>query len=180
MFKNRNSYKDAAKVLKAGGACVLPTDTIYGIHCQALNKESVERVYSIKSRDRSKPFIILIPSIKALKEFGITFNEKELKRYWPGPISIKFPSDNNGFEYLHCGKGSLAFRLPKKKSLIKLMKQVGPLISTSVNKEGEPSISSVVEAQQKFDGQIDLYVDEGPLDNKPSKLIDLQNTVYRE
>jgi len=63
--------KKIIKILKEGGIGVLPTDTIYGLVGSALNKETVEMIYKIRKREKTKPFIILISSPKDLKIFEI-------------------------------------------------------------------------------------------------------------
>ncbi len=110
-----DDWEKAGKILLNGGIAVLPTDTIYGLHCLATNKGAVERIYDLKGRDRAKPFIILISSLDDLKSYGVTVDEKLselLANYWPGPNSIILPVTNERFEYLHRGTKSLAFRLP--------------------------------------------------------------------
>jgi len=67
----QNNWKKAEKILNKDGVVVLPTDTLYGIIGRALSKKTVERIYEIKGRDRSKPFIVLITSYKDLEIFGV-------------------------------------------------------------------------------------------------------------
>ena len=69
----------------------MPTDTVYGIVGQALKKETVERIYSVRKRTPDKPMIILISSVDDLKLFGVDADEKSKKflfKFWPGKVSI--------------------------------------------------------------------------------------------
>jgi L-threonylcarbamoyladenylate synthase len=173
-------------LLKKGKIVVLPTDTLYGIHTPASNKESVEKVYEIRGRAPEKPFIILIGSIEQLKLFNIevdTEAEKILNKYWPGKVSIILPCPEEKFAYLHRGTKTLAFRLPNKTDLIDLLKQTGPLITTSVNPEGLEPAKTIEECKKYFGEEIDFYVDEGKLDSLPSTLISISGgkiTVLRQ
>ncbi|HAZ29531.1 TPA: hypothetical protein DCY43_02140, partial [candidate division WWE3 bacterium] len=72
ILKSWRKQRKVKETLLAGGLCILPTDTIYGIHCRAFDKEAVERVYKLKGRNYSKPFIVLIPDIYALQAFNFS------------------------------------------------------------------------------------------------------------
>lgn len=173
-----SSFLNAIDILKKGGLAVLPTDTIYGIHTPALNKKSVEEVYKIRKRAPNKPFIILISSINDLNRFGIEVNQKVknfLNSNWPNPLSVILSCPDKKFKYLHRGTKTLAFRMPKKEKLRKLIAETGPLISTSVNEEGKRPATTVKKAQEYFGQQIDVYVDKGPLQGKPSTLVKIEN-----
>jgi len=164
--------------LKKGELSILPTDTLYGIHTPALNKESVENVYKIRNRAPEKPFIILIGSIDQLKLFKIKVDDKTneiLKKYWPGKVSIVLPCPYKEFEYLHRGTNSLAFRFPNIKELTTLLLKTGPLISTSANPEGMPYAKTIKEAKEYFGDKINNYIDQGEIDSLPSTVIKIQN-----
>lgn len=82
---------------------------------------------------------------------------------------------NDQFFYLHRGIKSLAFRLPKNKNLLKLLKQTGPLIAPSANPEGLPTPETLNQAIAYFGEQVKFYVDGGTLTSQPSTLIKLEN-----
>jgi L-threonylcarbamoyladenylate synthase len=162
------------ETLKNGGVAVLLTDTLYGLVGQALNKKTVARIYKIKDRNSKKPLIILIYSIKDLKLFGIKVNDglkKDLKKFWPGPVSIILPCPIKKFEYLHRGTKTLAFRIPRKNSLIKILKKTGPLVAPSANPENLPPAQNITEAKKYFGKNVDFFLNGPKSKNKPSKLI---------
>lgn len=164
--------------LKKGELAILPTDTLYGIHTPALNKQSVEKVYKIRNRAPEKPFIILLGSIDQLKLFNIEVADKTkqlLNKYWPGKVSIVLSCPIPEFEYLHRGTNSLAFRLPDNEYLIDLLLKTGPLISTSANPEGKPYAKTIQEAKEYFGDKITNYIDQGKIDSLPSTVIKIQN-----
>lgn len=165
------------EILKRGGIGVLPTDTIYGILGSALNKRSVKRIYKIRKREKRKPFIILISSPKDLKIFGIkikSFQKKLIKKFWPGPNTLIFECKGKRFSYLHRGKKSLAFRVPKSKWLRKVLKKTGPLVAPSANLAKKPFAKTIKEARKYFNLEVDFYFDAGRIDKKPSRIIDIR------
>lgn len=169
---NKKIVKDLGKELRNGKIGVIPTDTIYGIVSSALNRKSVLKLYKIRKRNLKKPMIVLISSIKDLDLFGVKIDKKIIKKYWPGKVTIIVPVKK--FEYLHKGKESLAFRLPKDKDLIELLKISGPLVAPSANIEGKKPAQTVEEAKKYFDDKIDFYLDGGRLKSRPSKIISLE------
>jgi len=170
---NNKIIKEIGNDIKKGLIGVIPTDTIYGIVCSAMNKKSVEKLYKIRKRDLKKPMIILLSSIKDLNLFDIKIDKKITDKYWPGKVSIIVPIKK--FTYLHRGKESLAFRLPDNKDLIKLLKLSGPIVAPSANVEGGEPAQTIEEAYNYFQDKIDFYVDCGKLKSKPSKIISLMD-----
>lgn len=175
-----DDWEIARKILLKGGVVVLPTDTIYGLHCLTAHKADIERIYKLKGRDASKPFIVLISSLDDLKLFGVKLDDKLtalLKDYWPGPNSIILPiSDADGeLAYLHRGTNSLAFRFPAYKPLKELLRQTGPLVSTSANHSGHPPASDIPTTKAYFGNSVDFYLDGGKLINPPSYVFKLSD-----
>jgi len=162
------------KILENGGVGVTPTDTLYGLVAQALNKQAVSRVYRLKQRSVHKPFIILISSYEDLAVFGIKMDrntESLLKKYWPGPVSIILPSTLEKFRYLDRGSEGLAFRLPKKKKLLEILKKTGPLVAPTANPENKRPARNIGQAKKYFGNKVDFYLGGGTLNSKPSSLI---------
>ncbi|MEK7598736.1 MAG: L-threonylcarbamoyladenylate synthase [Patescibacteria group bacterium] len=166
------------KTMTDGGVGVLPTDTLYGIVCSAKNRKSVEHVYELRERNLKKPSIILISDMKDLKFFSIKLDEvtrKILSRVWPGQVSVILPCAGKKFSYLHRGTKSLAFRLPGKKDLVRLIKKTGPLIAPSANFEGLLPATTVREAKNYFEDCVDFYVAGGKLESLPSTIVAIKN-----
>ena len=168
--KNKN-----IEILRKGGIGVMPTDTIYGVVGQALNKKTVERIYAVRKRTPSKPMIILISSFDDLKLFNIKIELERLNKFWPGKVSIILPCPDEKFYYLHRGSNSLAFRLPNNENLQKLISQTGPLVAPSANLEGLPPATTIKEAKKYFGDKVDFCLDGGKIEGSPSKLIKLGN-----
>ncbi len=170
-----DSWEKAAMLLLEGWVGVIPTDTIYGLTALAFNSQAVDRIYQLKKRDSRKPLIVLISSFNDLKKFGVkltSWQKQVLNQCWPGKTSVVLKCSPKKFVYLHRGRQTLAFRLPAKKNLIKLLKTVGPLVSTSANIEGYPPATTVTQAKKYFGKKV-FYLDSGKIISKPSTLIDL-------
>lgn len=182
------TFKETDKVvglLKSGKIGVMPTDTIYGIVGSALDPKAVEEIYSLRKRDLSKPMIILISDLNDLNHFNISLTKEQkrfLQKNWPNPLSIVLPCTSEKFVYLHRGKKSLAFRMPKNKMLLEILKKAGSLLAPSANlaKNKQSLISgefkpaeTITEAKKYFGDKIAFYVDGGKLKSKPSTIIQL-------
>ncbi|MDO8639010.1 MAG: L-threonylcarbamoyladenylate synthase [Candidatus Daviesbacteria bacterium] len=164
------------ELLKLGRIGVMPTDTIYGIVGSALNPDTVEAVYKLRKRSGNKPFIILISSMDDLQSFGIKLTKQQvdfLQKNWPNPLSVILPLNSEKYNYLHRGKNSLAFRMPKDEKLLELLKQTGPLVAPSANYEGERPAETIDEAKRYFGDRVDLYIDGGNITEKSSTIIQL-------
>ncbi len=153
---------------------VMPTDTIYGLHCLANDLASIDRIYQIKQRPDKMPFITLVENASCLVEFGVSLNdflEEQINIHWPGPNTLIFKLNDGS---------TRSFRQPNNIFLQEILSQTGPLISTSSNIHGQPSAISIQEAQKYFDTQVDFYVDAGILNNPPSSVYDLsQNSLIK-
>ncbi|HET9721591.1 MAG TPA: L-threonylcarbamoyladenylate synthase [Candidatus Saccharimonadales bacterium] len=163
------------ELLRDGAVGLLPSDTIYGLSCRALDKAAVERIHKLKGRDSNKPLIVLIADTKMLDLLSISGNQaKQVEPYWPGAISLEFQAPSSP-HWLHRGFKHFAIRVPDYPELRDLIRQVGPIVSTSANLQGQQPVASVAAAQEFFGDKLDFYVDVGELDNPPSTLAILEN-----
>lgn len=163
--------KEIVRLLQKGGVGLLPSDTIYGLSCRALDKQAVERIHHIKRRDKNKPFVILISGMDQLKDLGITTTDAALAlSYWPGKLTIICDAEKSP-GWLHMGFRTLAVRQPDYPGLRELIKITGPLISTSANMQDGRPAESVFQAKKYFGDKLDFYVDAGRLSGRPSTIV---------
>ena len=170
------------KTLNAGGIAVMPTDTMYGLVARALDKTAVERVYLVKNRSPKKPCIVLLSSRDDLAKLGVVLEGRTaeiINALWPGPVSMILNIDAPGFEYLHRGLGTLAFRLPANERLQRILAATGPLIAPSANPESFPPATTIEAAQRYFHDAVDYYEDGGVRENVPSTLIAIEHGTVR-
>jgi len=170
-----NKFDDrVVDILKQGGVGLLPSDTVYGLSCVALDKVAVARLHRIKERSRYKPFIVLISNLEMLNLLSIdTGDVNFIKKYWPGALTVIFDAPDSP-NWLNRGLGSLAVRMPAKPELIELIDKCGPIISTSANLENQPTFDSAERAREAFGDKLDFYVDIGEIKGKlPSTIVKL-------
>lgn len=166
--------------LKGDGVGVLPSDTIYGLSCLALNQEAVERIYQLKGRDYHKPLIILLANIEQAGQLGIEPNVLEpVRKLWPAPLTVIVSTGQMTPEFLHRGMHALAVRIPNNAELRELISEIGPIVSTSANVQGQKPANSVAKAREYFGDRLDFYIDAGVLNNMPSTLVRLKNDKLR-
>lgn len=162
---------EVVRLLKSGGVGFMPSDTIYGLSCRALDKKAVERIHALKRRDSGKPCIVLISKINQLKDLNIDSAQAGvMEEYWPGKISLEFNAPDAP-TWLHLGLGRFAVRMPDDKELLRLIDGVGPIISTSANIQGDKPAISIEEAKEYFGDQLDFYIDSGKIHSEPSTIV---------
>ncbi len=178
MVVTKKFTKEIKDKLKKGAVGIIPTDTLYGIVGSAVIPATVERIYKVRKRTPSKPMIVLLPSISALRIFGVKLPARlrtVVNRFWPGKVSIVFECSDKKFRHIHRGNKTIAFRVPDNPKIIKVLKRTGPLVAPSANPQGAHPSASVKEAFDYFDDAVDFYVDSGRLYGKPSTLIRFPN-----
>ena len=184
----QKAINKVVEVLKQGGVVVFPTDTVYGFLADAENKKAVEKIFKIKKRPRSKLLPVFIKDLKMAKKLAeideptsakasAGKQEKILKKYWPGKYTFILNKKKTARLY-GVDKDKIALRIPKYKFLNDLLKKINkPLVQTSVNISGQPSLTRISDIIKEFEGQKnkpDLIISAGNLPKvKPSTIIDL-------
>ena len=150
--------------LNQGGVVVIPTDTMYGLVARASDRQAVERVYKVRGRAPEKPCIVLVAARWQITDTSLwTTQHKTLADvYWPGALSLVAPTATTE-PYLHRGTHTLAYRMPDRDDLRRLLTNTGPLIAPSANPEGQKAATTLQEAQAYFGDTVDGYVDGGTL-----------------
>ena len=172
---NPSNIKEIITALKNGAVLVCPTDTVYGLACDALNEKAVEKIYKIKKRPKNKPLSVFVKDLKMAKEIAEIGEKQEkiLKKYWPGKFTFVLNKKNK--------KGTIALRIPKYKFLNDLLKKINnPLAQTSANISGQLPLIKISDIISQF-GKLDiLAIDAGDLKkSKPSKIIYLTSNKIK-
>ncbi len=157
---------------QAGAVGVIPTDTVYGLIARAADQTAVDRLYKLKNRAH-KPGTIIAASLEQLEGLGLKRRYlKAVEQFWPGAVSVIIPAADPALAYLHQGQQALAVRIPNHPELVALLKNTGPLLTSSANHPGSPTAVTVQEAKDYFGDRVDFYVDGGDLsDHQPSTII---------
>ena len=164
------SFDRLAEALAGGQVAIIPCDTMYGIVGVAPDTE--DRIRTIKGRGESKPFLQLVGEATWVTRVSDSPLPPSLSKYWPGPLTIVFPTRQGG---------TVALRLPDSLFLRRLLKAVGrPLYSTSVNRASEDPLVDVAAMRREFERDVDLIFDAGNLPpGPPSTLVDITVSPYR-
>lgn len=135
----QTEIKKTIEVLKKGGTILYPTDTVWGIGCDATNSKAVAKVFSLKSRKENKSLIILLDSVDKIKNYVQNYPEQasDLIDSYHKPLTIVFSGAKNLAKNLIAEDGTIAIRIIKHEFCNKLIKGFGkPLVSTSANVSG--------------------------------------------
>jgi len=159
----------AAKVISGGGLAVIPTETVYGIAANSLDKKALERLYEIKKRAADKPFSLLIAEKSKADELAGDIPVaayKLMHKFWPGPLTIILKG---------AGEAKVGLRMPDHPVALKIIEQAHVVIACpSANVAGEPAPDNFAQAIQNMDGLVDLAVDAGPAKlGQESTVVDL-------
>ena len=163
-----------SKVVK-GEVFIYPTDTIYGLGCNAYNKKAVDKIRKIKQREND-PFSVIAPNKKWIKDnCEITKEAEEWIEKLPGPYTliIKLKNKNAVAENVHPGKDTLGIRIPEHWISDFALTIETPIVTTSANKHGETFMTSEENLDQEIKRKIDFMIYEGEKKGQPSKLIHL-------
>jgi len=150
-------FEEAARILERGGLVVFPTETVYGIAANLLNRDAVERLKVLKSRDETKQFSIHIGAKSDVEKYAVQILPrayKVMERFWPGPLTV----------VLNAPAGrSVGLRMPKNEVALRLLGYVDfPVIVPSANLAGRPAPQDAAAALKDLDGRVDMVLDAGP------------------
>jgi L-threonylcarbamoyladenylate synthase len=172
------SIQEAAKTLIRGGVIVYPTETVYGIGANALDEQSILRVFQIKKRSTSMPIFLAVSSLKMLDRVAeLSEDDREvLKRLVPGPVSVLVRRKGLVPDVLTAGSVLVGIRFPDHKMALKIIDAVGPITSTSANRTGFPPPVSADEVSPEIADRVEMVLDGGRCKfGQPSTLLDLTN-----
>ncbi|MDO8639610.1 MAG: L-threonylcarbamoyladenylate synthase [bacterium] len=182
-IKNNNLKKiieATAMSIRGGEVIVFPTDTVYGLICDATNKEAVAKIFKIKKRGNKKALPIFVKDMKMAKELAEVngAQEKLLKKSWPGKITFILKRKKGKIKIYGVKEKTIGLRIPHYKLINMLMDKVKkPMVGTSANLAENPSSTEIEEIIRQFKDQKyqpDLIIDaKNLIPSKPSTIIDL-------
>jgi L-threonylcarbamoyladenylate synthase len=181
----KNDIINASKVLVAGGLILYPTDTIWGIGCDATDEAAVRRVYALKKRADGKAMIVLTDSVAKLNLYVKEIPETayDIAELSDTPMTIIYPGGKNLAANLLADDKSIAIRITKaifSKTLCEVFRK--PIVSTSANISGELSPRTFSEISEEIKKGVDYIVEYSQNDNSVKKAssiirIDVDNRV---
>jgi len=169
--------KQAVKAIKDGAVFVYPTDTVYGLGCNALNEDAVERIRSIK-RNWEQPFSVIAPNTKWIQT-SLYAKNNYLKKL-PGPFTFIFKTRKKCVDKsVNFGKKTLGVRIPKHCFADLIKKAKVPFVTTSVNLHGKKPLRDVKNLPKSIASKVDYVIDDGYLHSYPSTVIDLTGKIAK-
>ena len=174
----------AAVVLRAGGLCAVPTETVYGLAGNGLNETAVDAIYAVKGRPAAKPLSLLVSGAAALEKYGVDVPPAAralAARFWPGPLTIIVRAAPGVSETVRAGGDTVGLRCPDHPLTLALLRETElPLAAPSANPSDAPSPKTAAEVLAYFDGKIDCVLDGGPCGvGRESTIVDVSRTPYR-
>ncbi len=171
-----DAIREAIDILKLGGTIVYPTDTVYGLGCNALDEIAVRHIFDIKNRS-SKPLPILVRDMRWVEELSeLTDQHRKLAaKFWPGKFTLVLPKKDIVPPIVTTGLPSVGIRIADYVFTDKLLTEFGyPLIATSANLSGEPAtgdIESIITSLGAQSRRPDLIIDAGVLPKSNSSVV---------
>lgn len=161
---------------------VLPTDTVYGIGCDAFSAKGVAALLAAKGRGRQSPPPVLIPNIATMRALAEVVPDAALalaNTFWPGALTMILRSQPSLTWDLGETKGTVALRMPDHKIALALLEEVGPLAVSSANLTGEPAAVTCAQAEGYLGKSVKVYLDGGPSPKgEASTIVDLTDLRY--
>lgn len=164
--------KKAVEILKAGGVILYPTDTIWGIGCDATNEEAVKRIYQIKNREDSKSMLVLMENPALLDRYIDNVPEIawDLVEITTTPLTVIYSKAKNLAKNLIADDGSIGIRFTKEAFTQQLLQRFRrPLVSTSANISGEKPPAFFNEISTEIKNQVDYIVEYRQNDTTPAQ-----------
>ncbi len=159
----------ALKVLREGGVILYPTDTIWGLGCDATNPDAVARIFKIKNRPEAKSLVLLAADmdmvaryVKVIPNIAIDLvevNDRPMTIIYPGAITSDVPDRHYIAHNAVAEDGSVGIRIPMNEFCVELARKLGrPIVSTSANISGEPSPQVYADIPQEIRDAVDYIV----------------------
>lgn len=171
--------KEASHILSSGGIGIFPTETVYGIGANALNENTLKRLYEIKKRPLSKPITLLVSNTNIINNVAeITDMEEALiKAFFPGPLTLVLKKKDNVSKLLTAGLDSVGVRMPANEIALKLIDYAGvPIATPSANISDEPAVSSFQDISKELLNKADFAIDGGTSNvGTPSTVLKMEN-----
>jgi L-threonylcarbamoyladenylate synthase len=178
-WDNNLSIRNAISLLKDGKVIIAPSDTVIGLYAIPSEK-GFSSLNAIKKRT-DKPYLLLLSSLKEIygyvERLDVIQIEKIIHACWPGPLTIIFKARRDVPAYLVSAEHTIAIRIPADEKVQALLKETGPLFSTSANLSGEPVPVTFRDLSQELKERVDAVVEADLIQTHiPSTII---NTTVR-
>ena len=162
---NRDIIAKASKLIRAGDIVAFPTETVYGLGANALDYNSVSKIYAIKGRPSDNPLIVHVANKQMLGTLVSEIpsaSDRIIRKFWPGPITIVLKKSKIVPKITTGGLGTIAVRMPRNNVALALIRMSGvPIAAPSANISGKPSPTKASHVKDDLDGKLKLILDGG-------------------
>ena len=187
MSKIGIDIEKAKQILQEGGLVAIPTETVYGLAANALDKKAVLRIFEAKKRPYFDPLIIHTDSVQKVKHWVLEFPEwaeKLAQDFWPGPLTLLLPRKDSIPDLVCSGLPQVAVRIPKHPLSLNLLRKLDfPLAAPSANPFGYVSPTKASHVADQLKNEVDYILDGGSCEvGIESTILGVENgqiTVYR-
>jgi L-threonylcarbamoyladenylate synthase len=173
----------AAELVADGDLVVMPTDTVYGIGCDAFSPAAVARLLAAKGRGRAMPPPVLVSHLRTLDGIATAISQQVrdlAEAFWPGALTIVCQAQPTLKWDLGDTGGTVAVRMPLHPVALELLERTGPMAVGSANLTGQAAARDCDEAQHQLGELVELYLDAGPSGiGVPSTIIDGTREIPR-
>lgn len=157
-----------SKKLISGDVVAIPTETVYGLAANALDKRAVSKIFEIKGRPNDNPLIVHISEISMMEKFAVEIPDlayKLARKFWPGPFTMILKKSDIVPDITTGGLDSVALRVPAHPMTLKIIRSTNlGLAAPSANISGKPSPTTVAHCQKDLGAKIDIILDGGSCD----------------
>ncbi len=163
-------------LLKKGAVIAYPTDTIYGIGCDIMNKKAIEKVYQIKQWPKNKPFSFLCSDLKNISHYAKVTNYayKTMRRLLPGPYTFVLEGSKEVPKMMLTKRKTAGIRVPNNPICQALIQALGhPIISTTAATPDGEQFNEPWLIEAHFGNRLDMVIDGGPVPGEPSSVVSL-------
>lgn len=161
----KEGISEAAEILKGGGLVAFPTETVYGLGGNGLDKEAAKKIYAAKGRPSDNPLILHVSSIEEVYPLVKALPEKAKKlmeAFWPGPLTLVLPKSDLVPKESTGGLETVALRSPENALTLELIRACGfPIAGPSANLSGRPSPTEASHVFEDLGGRIEGILEDG-------------------
>ena len=161
----KEGMSEAAEILKGGGLVAFPTETVYGLGGNGLDKEAAKKIYAAKGRPSDNPLILHVSSIEEVYPLVKALPEKAKKlmeAFWPGPLTLVLPKSDLVPKESTGGLETVALRSPENALTLSLIRACGfPIAGPSANLSGRPSPTEASHVFEDLGGRIEGILEDG-------------------
>ena len=172
---DKDKLKKAVAVIEKGGLVAFPTETVYGLAADYLNKKAIQKLYKVKKRPKDKPLTVHISKFDELDKLDCEvtlFSKKLTEKFWPGPLTLIFKT----------GSGKrIGIRMPSNKIALEFISLCkNSIVAPSANISGNQPPRKAEDVLKDLDGKIDLLLDGGETEvGRESTVVDVSTFPYK-